>query len=109
VRDDPLAATAQLLATLPHIALQMAASGEMEKKIKAIGDDIAVVKGDIADVKRQMEAPNLDASVRTLLMQKEIALQQQLGALQQRLNRLEEQAAGEGAFILCGIQGRAPL
>ena len=95
MRDDPLAATAQLPATLPHIALQMAASGEMEKKIKAIEDDIA-------DVKRQLKAPDLDASERTLLMQKVIVLLQ-------RLNRLEEQAAGEGAFIRCGIQGRALL
>jgi hypothetical protein len=95
VCDDPLAATAQLPATLPHIALQMAASGEMEKKIKAIEDKIA-------GVEQQLKAPDLDASER-------IALQQQLAEAWKRLNRLEEQAAGEGAFIRCGIQGRALL
>ena len=73
----------------------MAASGEMEKKIKAI-------EGDIADVKRQLKAPDLDASER-------IALQQQLAEDKKRLNWLEEQAAGEGACIRCGVQGRALL
>ena len=73
----------------------MAASGEMEKKIKAIEDDVA-------HVQQQLKAPNLDASER-------LALQQQLAEYQKRLNRLEEQAAGEGACIRCGVQGRALL
>ena len=80
----------------------MAASGEMEKKIKAI-------EGDIADVKRQLKAPDLDASERIALQQQLVALQQQLAEDKKRLNRLEEQAAGEGACIRCGVQGRALL
>ena len=96
VRDDPLAATAQLPATLPwHIALQMAAIREVEKEIKGTKDKIA-------GVEQQLKVPDLDASERT-------ALQQQLAEAWKRLNRLEEQAAGECAFIRCGIQGRALL